>query len=167
MDSSTEMDRAPIQYMDRTRRYYRALGYDRDYGWAQNGETPFQPLTRPLREMRIAIVTTTQPPGASPDDDPPPPPDVWSVDVAEAPADFPTHNRAWDRDSTHTRDRESYLPINALTALAAEGVIGGLGPRIYGAPTTYSHRETMQEDAPRILQGLVADHVDAALLVPL
>lgn len=25
----------PVQYMERTRQYYRALGYDNDYVWAR------------------------------------------------------------------------------------------------------------------------------------
>ena len=41
------MNNAPIPYMERTRMYYRALGYSPDYRWAQNG-TPFTHLT-PLK----------------------------------------------------------------------------------------------------------------------
>lgn len=152
--------------MTRTRRYYRALGYDRDYRWAENVETPFSQLTKPLPETRIALITTTFPPGDWSDDNPPPSA-VWSMDVDGAPAALSTVRRAWDRESTHTRDRESYLPLNAMQALAADGRIGGLTKRFHGVPTTYSQRETTEHDAPDILARLVADHADAALLVPL
>src|SRR5215470_7497913 len=49
---------APIGYMERTRLYYRALGYDNDYAWAHFPEVPFTPLGRPLAETRIGLVTT-------------------------------------------------------------------------------------------------------------
>src|SRR5437660_557600 len=38
----------PVQYMARTRYYYRALGYDRDYVWATHDDVPFTPLPKPL-----------------------------------------------------------------------------------------------------------------------
>ena len=37
----------PINYMDRTRHYYRALGYTRDYTWATFGDVPFFQLAKP------------------------------------------------------------------------------------------------------------------------
>jgi hypothetical protein len=40
----------PIKYMDRTRHYYRALGYTRDYIWATFDDVPFSQLAKPLSE---------------------------------------------------------------------------------------------------------------------
>ena len=37
-----------IKYMDRTRHYYRALGYTRDYIWATFDDVPFSELVKPL-----------------------------------------------------------------------------------------------------------------------
>ena len=34
----------PVKYMDRTRHYYRALGYTRDYIWATFDDVPFSQL---------------------------------------------------------------------------------------------------------------------------
>ena len=31
----------PVPYMERTRQYYRALGYAKDYVWARHDEVPF------------------------------------------------------------------------------------------------------------------------------
>ena len=48
----------------------------------------------------------------------------------------------------------------------AEGRIGELAPRFFGAPTNRSHRVTIETDAPEILARCRADQVDAAVLVP-
>ena len=34
---------SPIPYMQRTREYYAAIGYDTPYRWAHNVTAPFQP----------------------------------------------------------------------------------------------------------------------------
>lgn len=156
----------PIDYMDRTRRYYRALGYGKDYVWAENDATPFTAPTNPLAQSRIALISTTFPPGDWTDDNPPPSA-VWSMPVADPPPALSTVTRAWDRDSTHTRDRESYLPLKVMADLTEAGVIGGLTESFHGVPTTYSYRETIEEDAPELLRRLRAEGADAALLVPL
>ncbi len=166
MDGDTTTEGAPVPYMLRTRMYYRALGYERDYRWAGNEGAPFTPLRRPLAAARIALITTSSPPGDWSDDNPPEK-KVWSASVAGAPETLYNRNLAWDKESTHTRDRESYLPLLAMDALARDGVIGGLTGRFHGVPTVYSHRETTEHDAPEILARVVADHADAALLVPL
>src|SRR4051812_1573155 len=49
---------APIPYMQRTRDYYLALGYDNPYRWAHFDDVPFTPLTIPLAEARLALITT-------------------------------------------------------------------------------------------------------------
>ena len=160
------MDNLPISYMQRTRTYYRALGYTSDYQWAHNETAPFTQLKKPLSEAKIALITTSYPPGDWSDNNPPKK-QVWSRSTVEAPKDLYNQNLAWDKENTHTRDRESYLPIIALQALSEEGMIGGLSPRFHSIPTDYSHRLTTEHDAPQILDRLIADDADAALLIPL
>jgi hypothetical protein len=48
----------------------------------------------------------------------------------------------------------------------AEGRIGEVAPRFFGAPTNRSHRVTLDTDAPEILSRCLADKVDVAVLVP-
>jgi hypothetical protein len=156
----------PIGYMERTRLYYRALGYDSDYVWATFTDVPFVRLAKPLAQARIGLVTTASPPGLT-NRDAKGVKHVWSGDVAPPPATLFTDNVAWDKESTHTDDRESYLPIEAASALAAEGVFAALAARFHGVPTEYSHRKTMTEDAPEVLARLRADGADAAILCPL
>ena len=51
----------PIRYIERTRAYYLALGYDNPYQWAHHDDTPFTPLKQPLSGASVAIVTTAAP----------------------------------------------------------------------------------------------------------
>lgn len=146
--------------------YYRALGYAPDYRWAKNDSAPFQPLAKPLSESRIALVVTSAMPGDW-TVEAPPAKEVWSAPVATAPESLFNQNLSWDKESTHTRDRESYLPIDAMQALAADGVIAGLTERFHSVPTVYSQRETNEIDAPNILGRVKEDRADAAILVPL
>jgi hypothetical protein len=74
---------------------------------------------------------------------------------------------SWDKKATHMEDRESYFPILQLERAVEEGRLGSISPRFYCAPTSYSHRETLTEDGPEILNLCREDDVDIALLVPL
>ena len=162
---SGDIGNAPVPYMERTRLYYRALGYETDYVWAKFDDVPFTPLAKPLSEMNVALVTTAGPPDRS-NRDARGRKQVWSGDVESPPAEWET-DVAWDRESTHLDDRETFVPIDAMRKAVAKGVIGSLARRFHGAPTDYSHRKTLEEDAPQILRRLRDDGADAALLVPL
>ncbi len=155
-----------VRYMDRTRAYYRALGYPSDYVWARFNEVPFARLALPLSQMRIGLVTTASPPDLG-NRDASGQRQVWSGDVEPAPVTLFTANVAWDKESTHTDDRASFLPIEAVQERVAEGMVGGLAARFHGVPTEYSQRKTMEIDAPQVLERLRADGADAALLSPL
>src|SRR5262245_36491170 len=54
-------DDVPIPYMQRTRDYYLALGYNNPYRWAHFVEVPFTPLRKPLAASRLALITTAAP----------------------------------------------------------------------------------------------------------
>jgi hypothetical protein len=154
-----DQDDAPIRYMERTRLYYRALGYHNDYVWAHFEDVPFTPLARPLAETRIGLVTTAGPPGGYPRDEMGQR-HVWSGPIEAPPQRFST-DMAWDRETTHTDDRASYLPIEAASELAR------LASRFHGVPTEYSQRKTQEEDAPEVLARLRDDGAQAAILIPL
>ena len=151
--------------MERTRLYYRALGYQNDYVWAHHDDAPFARLAKPLRESRIALVTTAGPTDRS-NRNAANRKQVWSGDVDSPPARFDT-DLAWDKEATHTDDRETFLPIDAMKRLAASGVIGSLAKRFHGAPTDYSQHKTNEQDAPELLRRLREDKVDAVLLAAL
>ena len=157
--------RSFISYIDRTREFYRALGYEKPYRWAHNDHVPFARLRAPLADSRLTVVTTARPwrgKESAPDSR-----DVWSGPTDSPPERLYTDELAWDKDVTHTDDVGSFLPIAALQGFAAEGRIGGLAARFHGVPTDYSQRRTLERDAPEILSRCREDGAEAALLVPL
>jgi D-proline reductase (dithiol) PrdB len=164
MDGSS--GEGPVAYMARTRAYYRALGYDNDYVWAHHADVPFAALPKPLASMRLGLVTTASPPGLA-NRDARGVRHVWSGKVDPPPGDLFTDNLAWDKESTHTRDRGSYLPVEVAAALATQGRFAALARRFHGVPTEYSQRKTVEEDAPELLKRLREDGADGAILCAL
>lgn len=163
----------PIQYMQRTREYYLAIGYDTPYRWAHNIAAPFQPLAKPLAKSRVTIVTTAarfdptkgdQGPGAAYNGSAKFF-EVYDGDTAQD-HDLRISHIAYDRKHTTATDSGTWFPLAQLRRLAAEGRIGEIGPRFFGAPTNRSHRVTVETDAPEILARCKADAIDAAILVP-
>jgi hypothetical protein len=161
--------RTTVSYIDRTREYYAAQGYERSYRWARYRDVPFARLARPLADCRVTLITT-----ASPHRDQRPRDGVlradkavWSGPTAEPPDRLYTDDLAWDKEATHTDDVESFLPLRQLAGFAAAGRIGSVAERFHGVPTDYSQRNTCEQDAPEILRRCVEDGVEAALLVPL
>jgi D-proline reductase (dithiol) PrdB len=144
----------PIKYMDRTRHYYRALGYTQDYIWATFDDVPFSQPVKPLSEMRVVLITTASPldfDGVK---------RVWSAHVSPPPPELFTDNVAWDKETTHTDDRASFLPIEAASELASEGLFRGVAARFHGVPSEYSQRKTLTEDAPEILSCVREDRAE-------
>jgi D-proline reductase (dithiol) PrdB len=170
---TADADDLPVSYMARTRDYYRALGYDEPYRWAHFADVPFAPLRKPLNECRIGLVTTAalydpargdQGPGAA-----------YNAGAKfhrayahsiEGNPDVRISHVTYDRTHTTAEDPNSWFPLAQLRRAAAEGRIGNVVPRFYGAPTTRSQRSTLEQDAPHILSFMSADKVDAAVLVP-
>jgi len=131
-----------VGYMERTRNYYRALGYQQDYTWAQNSDIPFVTPAKPLSEMTVAVITTTSPAGTTKADTPA----VWSEDATLVPSAMYTDNLAWDKETTHTNDTGSYIPLNAMRSMIADGELGAVTPRYHGVPTEYSQRQTLNNE---------------------
>lgn len=158
-----------VSYIDRTREFYAAQGYDRPYRWARHSDAPFAKLRKPLSECRVALVTTASPHRAQRVNDGVlrGGKEVWSGATAEPPDRLFTDDLAWDKETTHTDDVESFLPIQRLRAHAEAGRIRDVAPRFHGVPTDYSQRRTIESDAPEILRRCREDEVDVAMLVPL
>ncbi|MGL4557228.1 MAG: glycine/sarcosine/betaine reductase selenoprotein B family protein [Afipia sp.] len=171
-DTVQEFD-VPVPYMQRTRDYYLAIGYDTPYRWAHNIAAPFQPLTKPLAQSRVAIVTTAarfdpakgdQGPGAAYNGSAKFY-QVYDGDSARQ-HDLRISHIAYDRAHTTATDMNTWFPLPQLHRLAGEGRIGAVAPRFFGAPTNRSHRVTIDTDAPDILARCRADNIDAVVLVP-
>jgi hypothetical protein len=168
---SPESD-VPIAYMQRTRAYYLALGYDNPYEWAHHEDVPFQPLKKPLARSRVALVTTAAPYQPDKGDQGPGATynaqakfyQVYSGDTS-VDHDLRIAHVAIDRKHTSMEDSGCWFPLPALRRAAARGRVQ-LAPRFHGAPTNRSQEHTRAVDAPEILKRCVEDGADAVILVP-
>lgn len=152
-----------VPYMRRTRDYYRAQGYSSDYQWAHFDETPFQPVSKPLQQSTLVVITTAMPdtPQGRAERD------VYSSPSEPVPESMYTEELSWDKSATHTRDVNSFLPLRQLQQLVEEGRLGAVAKRFHSLPTHYSQRLTRQTHGPEILKRCQQDRADIALLVPL
>jgi hypothetical protein len=164
---------APIPYLSRIRTYYQALGYGAPYEWAHYADVPFQPLTKPLAESRVALITTAAPYRPDKGDQGPGAPynaaakfyAVYSGDTGTDP-DLRISHVAIDRTHTTAEDIGTYFPLRALRAAVARGRIGSLTARFHGMPTNRSHRITLDVDCREVVARCKTDGADAAILVP-
>lgn len=160
-DNDSISHRRYVSYIDKSREYYAASGYERPYHWPRHAEVPFARLDKPLAQCRIGVVTTAdQAPGAAPRST-----KLFAAPNAEGRGLFT--EKSWDREATHTDDPETYLPLARLAEHVAAGHVGSLNHRFYGVPTDYSQRLTTEQDAPQVEAWMREDGVDIALLVPL
>ena len=151
--------RSFVSYIDKSRRYYAAQGYERPYRWAVHADAPFTELRSPLDQVTVGVVTTAartlddrRGPFAAPTDPPP--------------TRMETSHLSWHKAVTTTDDLGTFLPIRHLRDLQAAGEVGAVSARYYGLPTNYSHRRTL-EWAAQIRDWAHEDQVDLMLLVPL
>jgi hypothetical protein len=86
------------------------------------GASPRCPLRSSVSAMRLALICTAGPGDRSHRDERNRR-HVWSGLVANPPASFDT-DVAWDGESTHTDDRETFLPIDAAQRLVANDTLG-------------------------------------------
>ena len=164
----------PIPYMQRTRAYYLALGYENPYHWAHYRVVPFTPLPKPLGDSTVALVTTAAPYRPELGDQGPGAPyngaakffEVFSAPAGpgEAP-DLRISHVSYDRSHTSAKDPGTWLPLPRLREAAAAGRVGRAAPRIHGLPTNRSQRTTLDQDCPALLRRVHEDEADAAILV--
>jgi D-proline reductase (dithiol) PrdB len=151
-----------IDYMQRTRRFYRAKGFA-PYQWAQHETIPWQQPRKPLADSRVALISTAVPDETT----------IKSERVATswalsaAPLNFGTQELSWDKQTTDTNDRRTYFPLEDLLDAASNGYIGSVAPRFHFLPTHFSQRRTLTGDGPAIASACIDDEVDIAILVPL
>ena len=152
----------PVDYIDRSHAYYAAQGFDKSYRYAHFDTAPFVEVNKPLAQCKVGLVTTASTyPRASLE-----PRKIDSGSTLTSPTLY-ADDLSWDKQATHLDDINSFCPVNLLRELAEQQLIGSLAPRFHCAATEYSHRMTMEQDAPEILRRLQEDQADVALLVPL
>jgi D-proline reductase (dithiol) PrdB len=159
--------RPPVDYIERTRAQYDALGYP-PYHWVENVTSPpWAELTKPLSQCRVGLIgsggiyKTGQVAFHYKDD----------ISFREIPTDVDTKDLrathfAYDLSDART-DPNVVFPIDPLRRLVREGFLGGLASRLYTfMGGIYSSRRVSEELAPRLTARFLEDGVDAVLLVP-
>jgi len=154
--------RGYVSYIDKSREFYLNKGFNNPYRWATHTDAPFTPLTKPLSQSRIGVVTTTALDEAGGIDR-----QVYAAPIEVGLNGIHTHHVFWHKTATHTDDPGTYLPLKHLLDCVEEERVGSVSARVYGVPTTHSQRQTRTEDVPEILQMAQADDVDVMLLIPL
>ena len=162
----------PVAYLPRIRSYYAALGYGAPYVWARFADVPFTPLTKPLDQCRIALVTTAALYQADKGDQGPGAPynaaakfyRVYADDTAADP-DVRISHVAVDRQHTTAEDQNSYFPLPALRRAVSAGRVGAITAQFFGLPTNRSQRTTTEVDCVDLAARAKAEAADAAILV--
>ena len=125
---------SPVPYMERTRDYYAAIGYTTPYRWAHYVDAPFQPLTKPLSQSRVTIITTATPYDPAKGDQGPGAAyngsakfyTVYDGDTSEQ-HDLRISHIGYDRKHTIATDSGTWFPLPQLLKAKAAGPARGSG----------------------------------------
>ena len=161
-----------VRYIDRTREYYAAEGYDNTYRWAHFDDAPFAPLPKPLAECTVTLVSTSDVAlkadrGKNEQNHNTLAGNVFSLPSSTPADDLYSMQEHYDANATHLDDVNSYFPITRLHEAAAAGRIGAVADRVHGVYTSYSQRKTLEVDGPEVLKRCREDGVDVAVLTPI
>lgn len=135
-------------------------------------EIPWAPLSKPLADSVVALVTTagvhlkSQEPFDMEDRDGDP--SFREIPVDAPRADLTITHKYYDH-SAADRDINVVLPLDRMNELVAERRIGGIAPVAYGfmGHIDGPHLKALIEQAaPEIARRLKADRADAVILTP-
>lgn len=157
----------PIDYIQRTKDQYDALGYP-SYRWVVNDQPPpFTPLAKPLAESRVGLIASGgiyqlgQTAFHFKDDT-----SFRAIDVAVAPERLRVSHFAYDTTDAKA-DINVVFPYQTLKDLARLSRIGSLAKHAYTfMGGIYSARKVRELLAPAIAEQLIRDEVDVAIMVP-
>jgi D-proline reductase (dithiol) PrdB len=159
--------RPPVDYIERTRQQYDALGYPR-YQWVENPTPPpWAELQKPLSSCRVGLIGSGG---------------IYQegqvafhyrndlsfriIDTRDPTTQLRATHFAYDLTDARS-DPNVVFPIDTLNALATEGFIGSLAERAYAfMGGIYSARRVRERLAPALADRVVDDAVDVVLLVP-
>lgn len=160
-----------VRYMDRIRDYYLREGYEKPYRWAHYEDVPFAPLTKPLADCRVALISTSdvsvkRADGAAPSES-----EVTVGNVYAIASDTPverlySRQESYDRNATDLDDVNAYLPLTRLRELTDAGRIGGVTKDFFNVNRGYSQSLMRETSAPQVLEMCRQQAADVALLTP-
>jgi D-proline reductase (dithiol) PrdB len=153
----------PVAYIPRTRDLYSDFT---PYRWVENDFAPFMPLTKPVAECRIAMLSSggimyrDQPRFHREDAS------YRRIPIDATPDELSVWHFGYPTGDAE-RDVNCVFPLARMRELAATGVIGELvDPAFSFMGGIYSARKVRDELAPQIVDELKRAHADAFFLVP-
>lgn len=167
IDQAQSRPRGPVDYIPKIRDNYARLGYA-PYKWVVHQDLPpWAPLTKPLSRCRLGLAASGgvylagQVAFHYRDD----------TSLREIPSDVDSSalratHFAYDLSGARS-DPNVVFPVDTLRRLVREGIVGSLAARFQTfMGGIYSARRVKEELAPKLLQRLGEEAVDALLLVP-
>jgi D-proline reductase (dithiol) PrdB len=159
--------RPPVDYIERTRAQYSALGYG-EYQWVRNATPPpWAELKKPLAQCRVGLIGSGgiyrvgQVAFHYKDDL-----SFRIIDTAAPTSELRATHFAYDLTDARA-DPNVVFPIDTLHALVAEGFVSELARNAYAfMGGIYSSRKVRDTLAPALAERVVRDEVDVVLLVP-
>ena len=164
----SELPQDAVPYIERTRQLYSSQA---PYRWVvhdlQTDAPPWTPIERPLSQTRVALISSggvhlaDQEPFQFRNDI-----SLREIPLDAEPSALRVAHFGYDvRDAR--RDPGCVLPLAALRALEADGVIGELvDPALSFMGGIYSARLVRKELAPRLRERVLRQNADLAYLVP-
>jgi D-proline reductase (dithiol) PrdB len=154
----------PVAYIPRTRELYSNYA---PYRWVFNsGDPPWTPLTKPLRECKVALIGSggilyrDQPRFHREDTS------YRLIPKEAAQNDLSVWHFGY-RTADAEADHNCVFPLRAMRQLQTEGVIAEFSDPAYSfMGGIYSARKVRHELAPAIVSELKQAHADALFLVP-
>jgi D-proline reductase (dithiol) PrdB len=140
------------------------------YPWVQPAETPFVPVSKPLSEMKLGVVSTAgfYLTGAQP------PFTAWDVEGDPTFRELPTEISPGALSIAHTHyphdaalaDWNAVLPLDHMRAMVSAGELGSLGPVFSISGYCTNAVRLLRESAENIAVRAREEGCDAMLLVP-
>lgn len=161
--------RPPVRYVDALATWYGSQGHP-PYQWTINHDTPFTPLSKPVSQCRVTMLTSG---GISlcsmPGFDPMARNDhrLDAIPIEAAATDFQIHDSYYDHMDAD-QDINCQFPIDRLRELVASGEVGDLAPRFWSGfmGRIYNRSKVVQESGPAFADELKKDGVDLLIAVP-
>ncbi len=159
-----------MSFAELEKQFIRERAYP-DFDWVSfDRPSPVNPLTKPVSESRLAMVTTA---GVHLKTDPPF--NLRSRIGDHTYREIPNEANLDDLVLSHigydtkraSADKNCVFPLDRLRELEADGVIGELAPRHFSFMGYVAVTDPLvNETAPEVAKKLKADRVDLVLLVP-
>lgn len=148
-----------LSYIDKSREFYAAKGFETPYGWATGNSVPFCAPRVDLGAATVALVTTASPPDGETRS-------LGRLDASTTPTAMMTEHLSWHKEATTTEDVGSFLPLDHLRDLARDGEVGAVAAHYFTIGTLYSHRRTLN-NAHELVDWMREDDVDIVVLAGL